>query len=56
MFGREIPVWSTGMLCGKEKYNPYSKSNLGFAVVSVHSDGLYDVENYRISKGKVYAS
>lgn len=51
MNGREIAVWSIGMLCAPNpEYNRFAKSNYGFAFVEVASDGQYDVENYRIGK------
>jgi predicted phosphodiesterase len=58
MFGREVAVWSTGMLCAQNpEYNRFAKSNWGFACVEVYGDGEFSVENYRISEGwKVRAS
>ena len=51
MFGREVAVWSTGMLCAQNpEYNRFAKSNWGFAYVHIEKDGEFSVENYRISK------
>lgn len=50
MFGKEIAVWSTGMLCDPHpEYQRFGKSNWGFAYVEIFAKGDFGVENYRIS-------
>jgi predicted phosphodiesterase len=58
MFGREIVTWSTGCLCDlRPEYARFNKWNHGFAVVTVHDDETFDVENLRITgEGKVRSS
>lgn len=58
MFGREIFCWSTGCLCDmRPEYARFNKWNHGFAVVTVHDGGEFDVENFRITDaGKVRTS
>jgi predicted phosphodiesterase len=58
MFGREIFCWSTGCLCDmRPDYARFNKWNAGFAVVTVHDGGEFDVENLRITEsGKVRSS
>lgn len=57
MFGREIFCWSTGCLCDlRPEYARINKFNHGFASVKVHSDGQFDVSNFRIANGKVRTS
>lgn len=46
---REVSCWSTGCLCElTPEYARINKFNLGFAFVTVLSDGAVDVENYRL--------
>lgn len=57
MFGREIFCWSTGCLCDlRPEYARINKFNHGFASVRVESDGQFNVENFRITDGKVRSS
>lgn len=57
MFGREIFCWSTGCLCDlRPEYARINKFNHGFASVRVESDGQFNVENFRITNGKVRSS
>jgi len=51
MFGRELVTWSTGCLCDlRPDYARFNKWNHGFAVVTVHDDETFDVENLRITE------
>lgn len=54
----EIACWSTGCLCNlRPEYNRVSNRwNHGAAFVEVASDGEFDVDNFRISDGKVRKS
>lgn len=58
MFGSEVFCWSTGCLCDmRPEYARLNKWNHGFAVVTVHDDQSFDVENMRITAdGKVRSS
>ena len=57
MFHREIATWSTGCLCDlRPDYAVYNKWNHGFAIVNVHADGEFDVQNLRIKGGTVRQS
>lgn len=52
----EIGCWSTGCLSTLEpEYRPlaFTKWNHGAAIVTVHKDDTFHVDNYRISKGKI---
>lgn len=54
--GSKIGVWSTGCLCDlAPSYHPmaFLRWSHGFAIVDVHEDGSFEVENYRIIDGKV---
>jgi predicted phosphodiesterase len=57
MMGRETVCFSTGCLCDlRPAYAVLNKWNHGFALVHVHADRSFDVENLRITKGKVRQS
>jgi predicted phosphodiesterase len=57
MFGREVFCWSTGCLCGLHpEYARLNKWNHGFAAVEIAADGQFNVQNYRITNGKVRSS
>ena len=57
MWHAETFCWSTGCLCDlRPAYAVLNKWNHGGAIVTVHADGQYDVENFRISGGKVRSS
>jgi predicted phosphodiesterase len=54
----ETFVWSTGCLCGlTPKWLRVNRWNHGFAAITVHKGGDFDVQNLRVTKGgKVRAS
>jgi hypothetical protein len=58
MWGSEVFCWSTGCLCDlRPEYARLNKWNHGFAAVTVHADGTFDVRNQRISAdGRVRSS
>jgi predicted phosphodiesterase len=57
MMGAETVCFSTGCLCDlRPAYAPINKWNHGAALVSVKETGEFDVENFRISNGKVRTS
>ncbi len=57
MMGRETVCFSTGCLCDmRPAYARLNKWNHGAAVVHVHADRTFDVENFRIQAGKVRQS
>jgi predicted phosphodiesterase len=57
MMGKETVCFSTGCLCDlRPAYAPVNKWNHGAAVVTVRESGEFDVENFRISNGKVRTS
>jgi predicted phosphodiesterase len=57
MWHAETFCWSTGCLCDlTPQYAVINRWNHGGAIVTVHADGQYDVENFRISGGKVRSS
>lgn len=58
MWHNEIFTWSTGCLCDlTPEYARINRWNHGAAIVTVHDDGSFDVENFRISPdGKVRTS
>lgn len=57
MWHSETTCWSTGCLCDlRPDYARLNKWNHGFAVVDVHADGEFDVENLRIVGEKVRTS
>ena len=58
MWHKEIFCWSTGCLADlTPEYARINRYNHGFALVTVHDAGQFDVENYRITAdGKVRTS
>lgn len=57
MWHSETTCWSTGCLCDlRPDYARLNKWNHGFAVVDVHADGEFDVENLRIAGDKIRTS
>jgi len=54
--GRNIATWSTGCLCDLHPaYRPINNWNHGFAFVTVHASGKFEVENKYVSNtGKIY--
>jgi predicted phosphodiesterase len=57
MWHAETFCWSTGCLCDlTPQYAVINRWNHGGAIVTVDADGQYDVENFRISGGKVRSS
>lgn len=57
MWHNEIFTWSTGCLCDlTPEYARINRWNHGAAIVTVHEGGEFDVENFRISAGKVRQS
>ena len=58
MWHNEIFTWSTGCLCDlTPEYARVNRWNHGAAIVTVHDDGEFDVENFRISPdGRVRTS
>jgi predicted phosphodiesterase len=57
MMGSETVCFSTGCLCDmRPAYARLNKWNHGAAVVTVHADRTFDVENFRIQGGKVRQS
>lgn len=57
MMGRETVCFSTGCLCDlRPAYAVLNKWNHGAAIVTVHADRSFDVENFRIQAGKVRQS
>ena len=57
MMGSETVCFSTGCLCDmRPAYARLNKWNQGAAVVTVHADRSFDVENFRIQGGKVRQS
>ncbi len=57
MMGRETVCFSTGCLCDlRPAYAVLNKWNHGFAIVHVHADRSFDVQNLRVMAGKVRQS
>lgn len=57
MFGAERVCFSTGCLCDlRPAYAVLNKWNHGFAVVTVHQGGEFDVQNLRVAGGRVRLS
>ena len=57
MWHAETFCWSTGCLCDlTPEYARINRWNHGAAIVTVHSDGEFDVHNFRIAHGKVRSS
>ena len=51
MWHHEVGCWSTGCLCDlRPDYARINRWNHGFAVVTVHDRGAFDVRNYRVMK------
>lgn len=49
MWHHEVACWSTGCLCDlSPDYARINKYNWGFAMVTVHDGGTFDVNNYRV--------
>ena len=49
MWHKEVGCWSTGCLCDlRPEYSIINRWNHGFAVVTVHERGAFDVHNYRV--------
>lgn len=52
--GNIITTFSMGCLCGlRPEYMPHNNWNSGFAFVETDSDGGFQLDNFRIVKGKV---
>jgi predicted phosphodiesterase len=52
--GKFITCWGVGCLSElSPDYNPYSKYNHGFAIVSKGKNGYFSVNNYRIHEGNI---
>lgn len=55
MDDRVVSCWSVGCLCDMHPdYMPLNKWSHGFAVVAVHANGGFEVENYRIIDGELW--
>jgi len=51
MWHHETACWSTGCLCDlRPEYSVINRWNHGFAMVTVHERGMFDVQNFRIMK------
>jgi hypothetical protein len=49
MWHHETACWSTGCLCDlRPEYSKFNRWNHGFAMVTVHDGGAFDVQNYRV--------
>lgn len=49
MWHHETACWSTGCLCDlRPEYAKFNRWNHGFALVTVHDGGAFDVHNYRV--------
>jgi len=49
MWHKETGCWSTGCLCDlRPEYARVNRWNWGFATVTVHKGGAFDVHNYRV--------
>jgi hypothetical protein len=52
--GKFITCWGVGCLSElSPDYNPYSKYNHGFAIVTKGKNGYFSVNNYRIHEGQI---
>ena len=52
--GNIVTSWSTGCLCELHpQYMPINRWNHGFAIVDVEDEKNFNVDNYRIYKGKI---
>lgn len=57
MWHHEVFCWSTGCLCDlRPAYARMNSWNHGAAIVDVHAEGTFDVENFRLQAGKVRQS
>jgi predicted phosphodiesterase len=55
LHGEILTTWSSGCLCTlTPDYQPMGgEANHGFTTIKVHTDGTFNVNNYRIHKGKL---
>jgi predicted phosphodiesterase len=54
--GKVVSAWSLGCLCDLHpRYMPLNKWNIGFAKVETDNEGRFEVSNYRIVDGRIYA-
>ena len=54
--GKLTSAWSMGCLCDLHpRYMPLNKWNIGFMEVEVDSSGAFEVGNYRIIDGRIFA-
>jgi predicted phosphodiesterase len=54
--GKVVSAFSIGALCDLHaRYMPLNKWNLGFARVNLDNEGRFEVSNYRIVDGRIYA-
>ena len=54
--GKVVSAWSLGCLCDLHpRYMPLNKWNIGFAQVETDAQGRFEVSNYRIVDGRIYA-
>lgn len=54
--GKVVSAFSIGALCDLHpRYAPLNKWNLGYAKVETDSEGKFEVNNYRIVDGRIYA-
>ena len=52
--GEVTTTWSTGCLCDlSPEYRPFNSWNSGAAMVYIHDEGKYEVDNFRIIDGKI---
>jgi len=52
-----ISTWSTGCLCNLHPaYRPMNKWNHGFAEIEIAKDKNFEVDNFKIINGRVYAA
>jgi predicted phosphodiesterase len=57
MWHHEVFCWSTGCLCDlRPAYARMNSWNHGAAIVDVHAEGTFDVENFRLQAGRVRQS
>jgi predicted phosphodiesterase len=57
MWHDEVFCWSAGCLCDlRPAYARLNSWNHGFAVVTVHDGGTFDVQNFRVQDGQVRLS
>lgn len=54
--GKVVSTWSTGCLCDmRPEYMPLNNWSTGFAIVEVDGAGAFQVSNFRVIDGHVYA-